>query len=115
MTGGPRREIRHDVGARGPGPDLELGRRRSARGLDRPKLHAAVTGAQPRGQGRQRVRGRRGVEAEADRGRAARGELVGWSLGDDPAAVQDRDAVRKPLDVAEVVRGQEDRPALIAK
>ena len=25
------------------------------------------------------------------------------------------DAVRKPLDVAEVVRGQEDRPALIAK
>ena len=41
----------------------------------------------------------------------ARGQLGGRARGDDPAVDQDRDPVREPLDVGEVVAREEDRDA----
>src|SRR5206468_10382385 len=67
---GPRSEIRHDVGTRGPRPDLELGRRRTAGGFNGSELDAPVTGSQPRSEDLERVGSRRPVKPEADRGRA---------------------------------------------
>src|SRR6185437_3492147 len=62
-----------------------------------------------------RRRGRWAVETKTERRRAARGQLVGRSLGDDPTAVEDRHAVREVLGVAQVVRRQQDRPPLLAQ
>ena len=58
-------------------------------------------------------RGRRSREAEADGRRAALAiaELVRAALGDDPARRDDRHAIRQPLRLVHVMRGEEDRLA----
>ena len=50
-------------------------------------------------------------KAESERGRRFRHELGRRSRGEDSPVVHDDHVVRQPLDVRELVRGQEDRPS----
>ena len=60
-------------------------------------------------------RRQRPLEAEPEPRPDARGELGGRARGDDPAVDEDRDPVGQPLDVGQVVAGEQDRDAVAAQ
>ena len=70
---------------------------------------------EPRPQPLDRHLVRRGVYAEPDTRVTLGDELIGRRIGNDPAAVEDRDPIGQLLDVGDVVRRQQDRPPLVAQ